>query len=160
MLINSRRFGEIEINDQKIITFPLGMPGLEETKKFVLLQNDESKPINWLQAIDNPVISLPVIDPFELFPDYTFDISDDDINELSITDTEDLHVVNVMVIPDQIENMTVNLAAPVLINIKLYLGKQIIIDGRDCPLRQPVFEVLKSKLEEVHENAGAVTQGE
>ena len=153
MIVNSMRFGEIEIEDKKIIQFPQGIPGLEDIKRFALVYNEETKPISWLQAIDSPAISLPVIDPFLILPNYVFDILQEDINDLSIAHESDIHVVNVLVIPEDMEKMTINLAAPILINIKLNLGKQIFIDGKDYLVRKPVFELIRSCLKGVHAGA-------
>lgn len=160
MKIETSRFGEIEIDDKKIIFFPQGIPGLEEIKRFALVHHDRTYPINWLQAVDVPHISLPVIDPFEIMPDYKFDIIDDDISDLSLSAKNDLHVVNVVVIPEDIKKMTVNLSAPVLINIRTNLGKQVIIDRRDYQIRCPVFEQICKKFREVRMHAGADAKGE
>ena len=158
MHIKSWRFGEIQINEEKILKFPQGLPGLEDVHEYVLLQLEETNPINWLQSVDNQQISLPVMDPFEVFPDYAFDISEEDIKDLSISETEDIHVVSVLVIPEQINEMTINLAAPILINIRSNVGKQIIIDGSDYPVRHPVFEAITNIQKEVQGDAGSVSQ--
>ncbi len=159
MKIETRRFGEIEIDDRKILSFPQGIPGLEEVRRFALIHHDRTYPINWLQAVDVPHVSLPVIDPFDILPDYEFDISDSDITDLSLKAKNDLHVVSVVVIPEDIRQMTVNLSAPILINIKLNIGKQVIIDRRDYQIRCPIFEPICKKFKEVRIHAGADPQG-
>ncbi|MGE4484064.1 MAG: flagellar assembly protein FliW [Oscillospiraceae bacterium] len=160
MKIKTIRFGEIEIDNKKIIFFSQGIPGLEDIKRFALIHHDKTYPINWLQAVDVPHISLPVIDPFVILPDYEFDIIDNDISDLSLNAKNDLHVVNVVVIPEDIKKMTVNLSAPILINIRMNLGKQVIIDRKGYQIRYPVFEQICKKFREVRINAGADTKGE
>lgn len=156
MKLSTARFGEIEIDDNKIISFPQGIPGLEQIKKYALIHHDKTHPINWLQAIDEPLISLPVVEPFYVMPDYAFNISDSDVTELGLNRTGDLHVVNVVTIPEKIDGMTVNLAAPILINIRMNLGKQIIIDRKNYQIKYPAFEPICKQFREVRAHAGAV----
>ena len=73
MRIATAHFGEVEIDDNKVLFFENGLPGLEDNKRFALLSNEESRPINWFQSLDHWEIALPVIDPF-LVCDYAFDI--------------------------------------------------------------------------------------
>ena len=156
MIIESRRFGEIEIDENKIISFPQGLPGLEDTKRFTLIRHDKTHPINWLQAVNAPYISLPVIEPFLVVPDYEFNVSDADTAELSVNQRGDLHIVNVVVIPEKIENMTINLAAPVLINARMNLGKQIVFDRKNYQVRYPAFEPICKYFREVRLHAGTI----
>jgi flagellar assembly factor FliW len=156
MVLKSARFGEIEIDDRKIIAFPHGIPGLEGTTRFALIHFEKTHPISWLQAVDEPGVSLPVVEPFLVMPDYEFNISDADAGELSVSKRDDLHVLNVVVIPEKLENMTVNLAAPILINIRANLGKQIIFDRKNYQIRYPAFEAICKYYREVSAHAGAV----
>lgn len=156
MILESARFGEIEIDDKKIITFPHGIPGLESATRYALIRHDKTNPISWLQAVDDPYVSLPVVEPFLVLPDYEFNISDADAGELSVNKRDDLHIVNVVVIPEKLENMTVNLAAPILINIRMNLGKQIIFDRKNYQVQYPAFEAICKYYREVSAHAGTV----
>ena len=158
MILSSMRFGEIEIEEKKIISFPQGIPGLEHIKRFTLVQHEKTYPINWLQAIDDPSISLPVVEPFLIMADYEFNISDADAAELAVSQRDDLHIVNVVVIPEKIENMTVNLSAPILINIRMNLGKQIIFDRKNYQIKYPAFEPICKYFREVRAHAGTVKE--
>jgi len=113
MRIQTVRFGPVEIDDTKLIVFSDGIPGLEKYRKFALLQFEESYPIIWLQSVEDGGICLPVLDTFAVLTGYVFDIDDDDVKELELKEPEELHIVSVLVIPDDIQGMTVNLAAPI-----------------------------------------------
>ena len=139
MQINTVRFGMIEIDESKLISFDEGIPGLEEYKRYSLLQFEESYPIIWLQSADEGAICLPVLDTFAVIKDYVFDIEDGDVQELELKSPEDLHVVNVVVIPGDIKGMTANLAAPVIINTVVGKAKQIVLSGSNYNVRTPVF---------------------
>ncbi len=158
MILKTARFGEIDIDEKKIISFPQGLPGLEQAKRFALIHHEKTFPINWLQAVDDADISLPVVEPFLIMADYEFNISDADTGELAVSKRDDLHIVNVVVIPDKLEDMTVNLAAPILINIRMNLGKQIIFDRKNYQIKYPAFEPICKYFKEVQANAGAVKE--
>jgi flagellar assembly factor FliW len=91
---------------------------------------------------------LPVIDPFKLCPDYSFDISSDDVLSLAIEQVKDVYVLCVLVIPSNIESMTINLSAPIIINVKNKKGSQIILGDRKYSMRTPVSELIGRPLKD------------
>lgn len=146
--IKTAHFGEVEIDENNILLFEKGLPGLPDDRKYALLSNEESRPISWLQSLDHYEISLPVVDPFIISPDYSFDISPDDVNNLQIEQVRDVYVLCVLVIPSKIESMTINLSAPIIINVKNRKGCQIILDDRRYSMRTPVSELLGRPLKD------------
>ena len=162
MQINTVRFGLIDVDESKLISFEEGIPGLDEYKRYALLQFEESYPIIWLQSVDEGGICLPVLDTFVVIKDYVFDIDEADVKELELKGPEDLHVVSVCVIPDDIKGMTANLAAPIIINTLLGKAKQIVLSGSDYNVRAPVFpDICRMILkEEGDADAGSVTKAE
>ena len=162
MQIDTVRFGSIEIDETKLIVFDEGIPGLEEFSRYALLQFEESYPIIWLQSVEDNGICLPVLDTFSVLHDYVFDIDDADVRSLQLSGPEDLHVVSVLVIPDDIQRMTVNLAAPVIINTVTGKAKQIILPGSDYNVRVPVFpDICRMVMkEEGDADAGSVKEAE
>jgi len=139
MQIDTLRFGTVEIDESKLITFNEGIPGLEEYQEYALLQFEESYPIIWLQSVDEGGICLPVLDTYAVLTGYVFDIADEDVKELELQGPEELHVVSVLVIPEEIQGMTANLAAPIIINTVSGKAKQIMLTGSDYNVRAPVF---------------------
>ncbi|MDR0491350.1 MAG: flagellar assembly protein FliW [Oscillospiraceae bacterium] len=162
MQIDTIRFGQVEIDDMKIIRFESGIPGLEEYLSYALLQFDESYPIMWLQSVEDKTICLPVLDTFAVIPTYVFDIDDKDVKDLHLNGPEDLYVASVLVIPDDIRMMTVNLAAPIIINTVTGTAKQILLSGSDYNVRAPVFpDICKAFMdEEDGDDAGSVKEAE
>ena len=156
MIIETDKFGSFDTKDSKIIDFPAGLPGFEDLKKFIILEIKDTKPIYWLQSTEDCHVSLPVIITFEIFDDYNLDIRDNDLAELQFESKNDLLIMNVVVIPEEIEKMTVNLAAPIIINAKHGIAKQIIIDATDLPIRYPVYEALMKSLEGGDKDAGVI----
>jgi flagellar assembly factor FliW len=140
MQIDTLRFGAVDVDEKKLINFESGIPGLDEYHRYAILQFEESYPIIWLQSVDNGGICLPVLDTFAVLSGYVFDIDDKDARELGLVKREGLHVVSVLVIPDDIQRMTVNLAAPIIINTATGKAKQIMLSGGDYNVRAPIFQ--------------------
>jgi flagellar assembly factor FliW len=158
MLIDTDRFGCFDTKDSKLIEFPSGLPGFEDLRYYIILEIAQTKPIYWLQSTENKYIALPVILTFEILDDYYIDIRENELEDLSVESQNDLLVMNVVVIPDQVEQMTVNLAAPLVINTKRGIGKQIIIDAQALPVRWPVYDAIMKSLTKGGEKDAGVVQ--
>ncbi len=139
MVINSYVFGKLDICADKVIFFPEGLPGFEHLNRFIIVILNQTRPFLWLQAIDEDV-SIPVISPFDINHGYSPTIDDDSFLDLKLDNYDDLLVLAVAVIPKEVNLMTANLAAPVLINLSAGIGKQVIAEGDEYLLRQPIFE--------------------
>jgi len=140
MQIETVRFGPVEVDENKLITFGGGIPGLEEYSKYALLQFEECYPIFWLQSVEEGGICLPVLDTYAVLTGYVFDIDDGDVKEIELKGAEELFVASVLVIPEDIQGMTANLAAPIIINMVTGKAKQIMLTGSDYNVRAPVFK--------------------
>ena len=160
MQIDTVRFGEVNIDEEKLIMFDEGIPGLEEYRRYALLQFEESYPIIWLQSVDDGGICLPVLDTYAVLSGYVFDIDDADVKALELGGPEELHVVSVLVIPEDIQGMTVNLAAPIIINTTTGKARQIMLGGGDYNVRAPIFQdIFKLVMrEEGDADAGSVKE--
>ena len=162
MQVETLRFGMVEVDEKKIIEFDDGIPGLEQYNKYAILQFEESYPIVWLQSMDDSGICLPVLDTFVVLPDYVFDIDEADVKKLELTSPDELHVVSVVVIPEDIQGMTVNLAAPIIINTFSGRAMQIVLSGSEYNVRAPVFQHICSLVagEEGADDASSVQKAE
>jgi len=157
-MIIETRFGTSETSENKIIDFPAGLPGFDDLRKFIIVEADNTKPIYWLQSIENKHIALPVIVSFAIINDYNIDIRENELEDLDLESKNDLLILNVVVIPEDVRKMTVNLAAPVVINAKRGIGKQIIIDAAELPLRFPVYEAIRNSLKGGEKDAGSLSE--
>jgi flagellar assembly factor FliW len=140
MQIDTLRFGPVTVAEEKLLDFTDGIPGLEQYKTYAILQFEDSYPLVWLQSVEETGICLPVLDTFSVLPDYVFDIDEADVRALALKSPDELHVVSVVVIPDDIQRMTVNLAAPILINTTTGKAKQIVLGGSEYNVRAPIFQ--------------------
>jgi flagellar assembly factor FliW len=154
--VESARFGKVEVEDNSVITFPRGVLGFEDKRRFVMMRCEQTEPIQWLQCVEDPHVSMPVINPFLLQEDYHIEVDSAELEVIETCDEEDIVVACIMVLPEELQNMTVNLMAPVLINIKKMLGSQVLMDHADMPIQFPAYEYLLAYYErEGKVNAGA-----
>ena len=162
MQIDTIRFGQVDIDESKLIKFEEGIPGLEEYHEYALLQFEDSYPIMWLQSTEDRGVCLPVLDTFAVIDDYVFDIDDADVKELELSGPEDLYVASVLVIPEDISKMTVNLAAPIIVNTATGKARQILLSGTDYNVRAPAFpDIRKAIIREGEDaDAGSVKEAE
>ncbi|MFW6309375.1 MAG: flagellar assembly protein FliW [bacterium] len=140
MEIMTRDFGEIEINKEDIIEFPQALPGFPEQTDFVLLPLKEESPFIIMQSVQEPQLAFITIDPGEIVKDYEFDIGENVEKLLKIEKREQVGVLNIVTIKNSMEDMTVNLAAPLVINFEKNLAKQVILNNDKYPVRYKVFD--------------------
>ncbi|MDN5331223.1 MAG: flagellar assembly factor FliW [Tepidanaerobacteraceae bacterium] len=138
MKIKTKFFGEIEVVEEKIINFPNGIIGFEDLKKFILIDHPGSDVIKWLQSVDDANISLPVADPTAFYPDYSPEISRDNLEIIGIKNIEDAVVLCVITVPTDIQKATINLKAPVVLNPARRLGDQMIAENPEYRVKHPL----------------------
>ena len=135
--LNSARFGTVEIPDDQIIEFPLGLIGIE-SHRYALLSDGEDSPFAWLHSLDDPSFAIPVISPWPQFADYGVEISDEHADDIGISGADQTAVyVTVRATADPAD-CTVNLRAPIL--IARHRGFQVINEVDDAPVRAPLFQ--------------------
>lgn len=127
LTINTRYFGDITVNEEDFILFNNGVLGFEECKKFVIV-DDANTGISYLQCVDEPNLSLPIVNPYLFRGDYKPTIGESYFTELGGGDTDDFVVYSILSIRESLEKSTLNLKAPLLINSVNKLGLQVIVN--------------------------------
>jgi len=155
MILKTKFFGEIEIEEHHILNFEHGLPGFENYRKFVLIDSgEEGSPFKYLQSFDEQRLAFVLVDPFAIKKDYEIELDDEVLKELKINDHSQVEVYSIVVVPEDINKMTMNLQAPVIINRSANCGKQVILDTDRYGVRHYVLEELHRGREET-KNAGA-----
>ena len=139
MLIHTVNFGALEVPEDKVITFKEGLPGFPQIRRFAILEIDELKPFQYLQALDDPPISLFIINPFLVDPTYEFRLTDLDMEDVHSKNSSQLAVYAVATIPDNPSEATINMMAPIVINDKDRCGKQVILHESEYSVQHPLF---------------------
>lgn len=148
MRINTKAFGEIEISDDKIITFEKGIIGFPELKKFTLLHDEEkgtSAGIRFLQSIDEPGFAMPVMDPLVVKPDYDPTVEDELLADMGGLNDENILVLVTVTVPSELTKMTVNLQGPIIINVDERKACQLIVEGNTYPVKFPIYDILQAR---------------
>lgn len=140
MLIHTVNFGELEVPEDKVITFKEGLPGFPQLRRFAVLELEELKPFQYLQALDDPPISLFIINPFLVDPTYEFRLTDSDMEDVNSLNSAELAVFAVATIPEDPSSATINLMAPVVINEKARCGKQVILHESKYSVKHPLVD--------------------
>ena len=152
MLVKTRYFGEIDLTEDKILTFDNGILGFEDYKKYTLLFNNEDgkgTTISWLQSLDEEGLAIPVINPLLVKEDYDPIVEDEWLVALGELNDDNILVLLSMTIPSDLTKMTANLKAPFIINSDTRKGCQIIVENKDYEIKYNVYEALKKKKGEV-----------
>lgn len=138
MKISTTRFGDIEVDESRIVRMKEGLLGFEQLKKYVLLIPDEKIPFWWFQSIEDGAIAFVVISSFAVKPDYAPKISDDNMKWLKIAVPEDLVLLSVVTIRHDPFKVTANLKAPIMVNAARLLARQAVLVESDYPVQYSV----------------------
>jgi flagellar assembly factor FliW len=133
--IVTTRFGEIDIDESKIIDMRGGIIGFEHLKKYVLHIKDDNNLFWWFQSIDDGAIAFVVINPYSAKADYEAMISDNDVKLLEIEDAEDVVLLAIVTIRQNPFSVSVNLRAPLVINAKKKIARQIVLEDAQYPVQ-------------------------
>ena len=138
--IKTARFGELEIQEDRIFHFADGLPAFEDEREFVILPFDDDSPYSFLQSVATPELAFLMTVPFVVFPDYEFVLEDDVMAALAIKGSEDMQIYTLVTIPGgNIKEMTANLMAPVVINKKTREAKQVVLDKSQYTTKHRLF---------------------
>ena len=121
-----------------VITFADGVPGFESSKKFVVIRNENYAPFEWLVCIDGAKLRFAMLNPMVVYPEYTPNISKAQVEGLNLHNTEDVLMYVFVTVAENPSDSTMNLMAPIIINTKEKVGKQVILDNSPYSTREPV----------------------
>ena len=156
MTIRTGQFGEFEVSEETLLTFPAGVVGFPAVQQFVVLDVADDCQYQWFQAVTEPDLAFVIIDVHLLDPEFTVEVSDEGLAELEVSQTDPLLIMAVVTIPaGQPAQATANLRAPLVVNLRTRKGKQLILH-ESIPLRFPLLsedEVSQAQAAVVKETA-------
>ena len=126
MIVKTTRFGDLEIDEKKVIHMPDGILGFPSYKRFYIMDH-KNTPFKWFQSIDNPDLAFVIINPLLIEPHYRIEIPRSEVASLDISDEKDVLVMVIISIPEDPAQMTANLQGPLVINTKKMLAKQLVL---------------------------------
>ncbi len=149
MEIKTRLFGDVVIDDDKMIHFPGGIVGFSDLKDFALIHDTEQGDnggIRWMQSVQEPNFAMPVIDPLCVKTDYNPEVDDELVGAIGDLVPDETLVLVTITVPSDLTKMTVNLKAPFIINVANRKACQVIVD--DYEVKFPVYDILQQAKKE------------
>ncbi len=148
MKVDTKLFGEIEIDEEKVITFEGGIVGFPDLKRFALMHDEDNEEegrqgLSFMVSLDEPAFAMPVVNPLVVKDSYNPVVEDDYLIPLGELKEEDMLVLVTVTVPHDITKMTVNLMAPFIVNASTKKAVQVILDEDDkYPVKYPIYEIL------------------
>lgn len=147
MVIKTRIFGEVTIDDEKMIHFPNGIVGFPELTDFALIHDAEKGNqggIRWLQSVQEPNFAMPVVDPLVIRTDYNPSVDDELLKVIG--DGDNLLVLVTITVPSDLKKMSINLKAPLVVNVDTRKAVQVVLED-DFPVKFQIYDILKANQE-------------
>jgi len=144
MELNTTRFGQIEVDEAEVISFPEGIPGFAGQKRFTLLAHPGGGPFMWLQSVDSPELAFVVMQPTGFKPDYEIELGGDEAAAIGLENESDALVLVIAGFGKGDAGVSANLAAPIVINKAKRMGRQFVLDRTDWGLCHDVLEEMTS----------------
>lgn len=139
MMIQTSRFGGIEVDDQRFLNFPKGLLGFPDDREYALIQTGEDSAFYWMQAVHRPELAFVVCDPRLFVPDYRIAIKSEDLTQIGLGDTTGSQV---FVIVNKVDDMlTGNLQGPLVLNVATRVGKQLVLSDKKYSTRHPLMRL-------------------
>jgi len=139
MEINTSRFGTLNVDDERVMTFPRGLLGFPDYTRYALIQTGEGNYFFWLQCVDDPNLAFVVTDPTIFFKDYEIPLREETQQDLSLSDA---NFAQVFVICNKVgEWLTGNLLGPIVVNVQNRLAQQIVLTEKKWTTRQPLMKL-------------------
>jgi len=139
MELNSKHHGIINYSEEDILFFKNGLPGFEDLRKFVVFPLKDNDSFSVIHSIEED-LGIILISPFMVKENYEFKLKENIVEELKIKEPNEVMVYTTVTLNSNIEKITTNLKAPIVINRFSKLGKQIIIDNESYKIKEPIFK--------------------
>lgn len=140
MKIDTIAFGSIDIKEEQIYSFAQGLPGFEQFKRFVMIDVEET-PFTYLQSVEEGELAFLMADPFLFYPTYEFDLPESARELLQVEMMEQVSVRVIVSIKESLEQATINLVAPIVMNVEARTGKQVVLTKTTYSTKHPLFNL-------------------
>jgi flagellar assembly factor FliW len=146
VVVQTGRFGQIEVSTDEIISVPSGILGFPDDQNFCLVDPGDDTLILWLQSLSNPRLAFPVLEPKIFKSSYIVRLSAAELRELRLASIHEASVFTILTIPSALPEMTANLKAPLVINVRDRVAKQVVLQENDQPIKHPMFKELRAQI--------------
>ena len=137
--IVSGKLGEVQYAEADIITLSSPLLGFPDLNDFILISNDKSYPFLWFQSVQDKDICFILVEPELFATDYAPKLNKREAKILGLDDKTTTKLFAIVVFPDQPKNATMNLRAPLVVNVEKKLAKQVILEDDKWQIKTPLF---------------------
>lgn len=142
MIVQTSRFGPVEVDEQRIIHFPRGILGFPQYRTYALVQAEQDATFYWLQSLEAPDLAFVVTDPLLFIPEYTIPLREETRTDLGL---KDLSEASVLVIVNKVgDTLTANLQGPLVIHGTTCVAAQIVISEKKYQTRHPILQLQRA----------------
>ncbi len=150
MIVDTSRFGPLEVDEQRLLRFPKGILGFPDEQEYALIQTAEDSGFYWLQAVHRADLAFVVCDPRLFVSDYVVPVKLEDLSQIGLSDPSSAQVFTIV---NKVDNMlTGNLQGPLVVNVDTREGRQLVLSDRRYSTRHPLMN-LSEKQEVVSKTA-------
>jgi flagellar assembly factor FliW len=139
MRVETTRFGDLDVDEDQIFEFPMGLLGFAEHKKYVVIDHSAESPFKWLQSIKDPELAFIITDPLFFKADYHIEVRQSELHVVAPIEEVDLVLSVIMTIPENAREMSANLLAPLLFNMKNRTAMQYVLTNKKYPVKYYVL---------------------
>lgn len=140
MIVKTSRFGDKEVPDEALLTFPEGVIGFREAKRFVLFECSDDGLFKWLQSCDRPDLAFVICEASVVVANYQILLGEKERQVLQLENPEDAVVCLILVIPKDPVEATANLLGPLVMNTETRLGMQVVVVNPQYSTRHRLFK--------------------
>ena len=146
VIVNTSRFGQVQIDESLILNFPEGLLGFNDLRKFVLLDDPTDDIFAWLQSCESPHVAFPVLEPELFMESYKVNLTKGDFESIRSNPESKLCFFTIVTIPDDPTQMTANVKAPIAFNMQQRIARQCVLQDNNLAIREPIFVKLQSRV--------------
>jgi len=139
MMIETTRFGQVEVEEARVIRFPKGLLGFPRFKQYVLIESGKDSSFWWLQSIDLPELAFVVTDPSLFVPTYQVPVKPEQLSELGVSSIDEAQVF--VIVNKREHTLTGNLQGPLVVSVQQRIGEQLVLSDRRFTTRVPLIEL-------------------
>jgi len=140
MELMSKVHGKIKYSETEVITFSKGLPGFEGLSNFIIKEIQGNPLFKIIHSLDKTDVAFVIVSPFECVNQYEIKLSEETLSGLQISEPTDVVLYSIVTLHSEMKNITANLKAPLVVNLKKNLGEQIIINKEGYLVQHPIFK--------------------
>lgn len=141
MIVQTFRFGPIEVPATKVISMARPILGFEHLEHFCLIEIDDLRPFLWLQSTEDENVAFLVVNPQLILPNYRIEVNRNEIAELKVAQPADVETYVIVTIPDDPSGISANMQGPLLVNTETQLAKQLVLVNSQYKIKHQLVDL-------------------